>query len=193
MYLVLGLAFVILFIMVNIGIISNTQVFIHLHQSYVLLVVVLAVIFIGFLTSIMLIISVETDKSFFVLPWLVFHILTIFITIVGVTALLLHFIINKKQFKRAALCTVPIMTSLLFMFIWMKVYQEMLCIKIREKKRKARAICNFYKNTYFAFNSELKQNPLEIPTNKTSLNTCDRSLHIYSQPKDDIKKTEKME
>ena len=154
MYLVLGLAFVIICILLNCGVISNRNDFFTVQQFYALLVMVLWVIFIGFLTSLMLIVSVKTDNSSFILPWLVFHLLAIFIMLLGGTALILHFIINNKQFKRAALCIVPIMTSLLFIFIWVKVYQEMLIIKRWEKKQKDLASSHFYKNTYFAFYPE---------------------------------------
>ena len=73
MYLVLGLAFVTLFILINIGLVSDAQVFISLHKSFVLLAVVLSILFIGFLINIMIIVGVETDKSCFILPWLVYQ------------------------------------------------------------------------------------------------------------------------
>ena len=54
MYLVLGLSFAIIFILVNRGIISNTEHVVTLDHSYTLLGFTLLIIFIGFLSSIML-------------------------------------------------------------------------------------------------------------------------------------------
>ena len=187
MYLVLGLAFSILYILL-----SETQVNINLHKSYTVLAVILLILFTGFLTSMMLIVSVKTDKRYFILPWLVFHLIVIFVMVVGGTTLLLHFVINKKQFRRATLCSIPIVTGLLFIFIWMKVYQKMFLIKSREKKRKALEMHNLYTNTYFPFNPELKLNPQEMATNSTDLHNYSRSMNIYSQPNDAINEAEKM-
>ena len=183
MYLVLGLAFVILFILVNMGKISDEQLVVNLYKSYVLLAVILVILFIGFLTSIMIIVSIHTNKNVFILPWLVFHLLSILVMVIGGTALLLHFIVNEKQLKRATICSIPIVTGIMLMFIWVKVYQQMFYIKIREKKRKTAKMYEIFKNTYLAFNPNLEQN-ISIP--HQSLQSLQKTYNIYSVPHESL-------
>ena len=191
MYLVLGLSFAIIFILVNRGIISNTEHVVTLDHSYTLLVFTLLIIFIGFLSSILLISGAETENSFLLLPWLVFHLLVVILLFVGGTALLLNFIINYKQFNRAAVCSVPIMTGSLFMFIWMKVYQEMFLIKNRARRRKTQGngnCNNSYNHPYFAFHPELYPCHVTSTTNQarnirpsSHINEKEKAFPYYSQ------------
>ena len=187
MYLLLGLAFVILFILVNKGNISDEQLVFNLYKSYVLLTVILVILFIGFLTSIMIIVGVHTNKNFFILPWLVFHLLSILVMVIGGTALLLHFIVNKNQLKRATICSIPIVAGIMLMFLWVKVYQQMFYIKIREKKKKTAKMYEIFKNTYFAFNPNLE---LNIPIPHPSLQSLQRTYNIYSVPNESLSEAE---
>ena len=144
MYLVLGLVTTTLFITVH-------------HGEYVdlspgLLIILLVIIFIGFLCSIGLIAGSVADNIFCLLPWLVFHLLSVILLCAGSTVLLLSFIFNHHLYLRAALCCVPLVTGFLLLFVWMKVYQEMLVMRTMEDKRKRvmkKSI--YYKQPYLAF------------------------------------------
>ena len=96
LYLVLGLSFAIIFIPLNREIISNTEHVVILDHSHTLLGFTLLFIFIGFLPSILLIVGAETENSFLLLPWLVFHLLAVILLVVGGTAILLNITRSNK-------------------------------------------------------------------------------------------------
>ena len=136
MYLVLGLVTVILFIMVHQGE--------YVDLSPGLLIILLIIIFIGFLCSIGLIAGSVADNIFCLLPWLVFHLLCVILLCIGSTGLFFSFIFNLQLYLRAALCCVPLLTGFMLLFVWMKVYQEMLVMRARADTRK-----NVFKKTIY--------------------------------------------
>ena len=134
MYLLLGIAFVILFILFNINIFNQTSSSVNPDHSYFLLFILLTFAFLGFLSNLMLIVGAETFDFRLILPWIVFHMLFIIFLVPGGIILLLYFIIQQSKEKRAALCSIPIMSGLLLLFIWLKVYQEFIIIKKSSKR-----------------------------------------------------------
>ena len=146
-YLLLGVAFGVCFLLVNCGVIEDHTFIINLHNSYAMLIIVILITLLGVCTSLMVIFSVRRKKSVQILPWLVFHLLcAILITLSGI-AFVLHFIINKKFFMRAALCFIPIITGLMFLCIWVKVLQELRQIKIKKKLLKDKSALPINKKT----------------------------------------------
>ena len=134
MYLLLGIAFVILFILFNINIFNQTSSSVNPDHSYFVLFILLTFAFLGFLSNLMLIVGAETFCFRLILPWIVFHMLFIIFLVPGGIILLLYFIIQQSKEKRAALCSIPIMSGLLLLFIWLKVYQEFIIIKKSSKR-----------------------------------------------------------
>jgi len=133
MYLLLGIAFVILFILFNINIFNQTSSIVNPDHSYFVLFILLIFAFLGFLSNLMLIFGAETFRFRLILPWIVFHMLFIIFLVPGGIILLFYFIIQQSKAKRAALCSIPIMSGLLLLFIWLKVYQEFIIIKKSSK------------------------------------------------------------
>ena len=178
LYFLLGLSFVICFVLVNCGVIVHDSLFVNLHKSYTMLIITILITFLGMFTSIMVIHSVRRKKSLLIFPWLVFHLLSSILIILSGIAFVLHFIIDKKYFMRAALCFIPIMTGILFLCTWVKVFQEMREIKFGERKTKTLS------------NSLTMKSSSKVNRQEKGMKDPPRAENIYSQPHGDTEETE---
>ena len=156
MYLLLGMSSVLVFILINTGIITGTRDLLNIQQTYAILAVVLVINFCGFISNILLVISVTNNHTRLMLPCLFFHLIFIIILIVGGTGLFFHLIINLHQYIRASLCVIPILTGLLLVIVWLKIYQKYFLIKSIKRLQKLELMQQFYNyQTYFSFNKQV--------------------------------------
>ena len=93
MYFILGFNVVVIFIINN----NDSRNRTHGKVSYALLGFPLFILFVGFLTSLILITCKNTQNRYFIIPWLVFHLIFIIISIVGGTGFLLNFFIHQRH------------------------------------------------------------------------------------------------
>ena len=196
MYLLLGIVFVIFFILFNVNIFNQTSSSISPENSFLNLLISLTFAFLGFLSNLMLIVGAETFRFHLILPWIVFHMLFIIFLVPGGIILLFYFTIHQSKEKRAALCSIPIMSGVLLLFIWLKVYQEFIIIKKSStmllsripsfyhqnfQDRQQRQLSAYYQNPdQIDYEAEvIRNNPSKSNANILLLNSLGRSRRKF--------------
>ena len=144
MYLLFGLGSVMVFILINTGLIRGVPHLVSLHQTYSALIGSLTASFTGFLTNILLVLSGINLNLKLIVPWLVFHLIFLLVLILGGLILLLHLLITLHLYIRSLLCIIPILTGLLLIFVWLKVYLQLFTIRRLKRHRKFLLLRNFY-------------------------------------------------
>ena len=145
MYLALGLAAVLLFVLLTTGLVDSPAL-LSLHQSYSVLAGCLATNFTGFLTNILLVVSGINLNLRLVLPWLVFHLIFLLVLILGGLILLLHLLVSHQLYLRSFLCIIPILAGFLLIFVWLKVYLQLFAIRRLKRQKNLQLLRNLYGN-----------------------------------------------
>ena len=150
-----AMACVTLFILINGGYVTDSLMLFKAGKPYVPLSVVLFIFFLGFFSSLLLIIGEMMDRSSFLLPWLVLHILLCFILIVGGVSIFLHFMVNRKQYQEAALSIGIILVGVIVLLTWLHIYKHLFHLRMQQQKQRKMGISNL-SNTYFHFQPEFQ-------------------------------------
>ena len=145
MYLVLGLAAVLVFVLITTGIVSSPP-FLSTQQSFSVLGGALSLNFTGFLTNILLVVSGVNLSVRLILPWLVFHLIFLLFLILGGLVLLLYLLVSHHLPLRSMLCIIPILAGFLLIFVWLKVYLQLFAIRRIKRQKNLELLRNLYGN-----------------------------------------------
>ena len=146
MYLLLGTGAVLVFVMINTGLIKGVPHLLSLQHTYLVLAAALTANFIGFLTNILLVVSGINLNLRLVLPWLVFHLIFLLVLILGGLILLLHLLVSHQLYLRSFLCIIPILAGFLLIFVWLKVYLQLFAIRRLKRQKNLQLLRNLYGN-----------------------------------------------
>ena len=185
MYLALGLAAVIVFVLLTTGLVSSPPLLTE-QQSYAALGGGLTLNFTGFLTNILLVVSGLNLNIRLILPWLVFHLIFLLFLILGGLILLLHLLVSHHLYLRSMLCIIPILAGFLLIFVWLKVYLQLFAIRRIKRQKNLQLLRNLYgtqeHQPYISqiHPKDVEDTVLPHPITETTLVPCyDYNNHFY--------------
>ena len=195
MYLALGLAAVIVFVLLTTGLVSSPPILTG-QQSYAALGGGLTLNFTGFLTNLFLVVSGLNLNIRLILPWLVFHLIFLLFLILGGLILLLHLLVSHHLYLRSMLCIIPILAGFLLIFVWLKVYLQLFAIRRIKRQRNLQLLRNLYghQDHHQPYITDIQPKDVEDTANyqhtqTTPLPLYDSNNHFYANKSQELDRT----